>query len=81
MITTAEGSDALIGLVGAQTGVSSSSDLLRDSRTVVIDWAQSRLLYETFVTFTGWYDAEWAAACRLADTLALICEEGVPGTA
>jgi glyceraldehyde 3-phosphate dehydrogenase len=81
MIAAAEGSDDLIGLVGAQTGVSSSSDLLRDSRTVVIDWAQSRLLYETFVTFTGWYDAEWAAACRLADTLALICEEGVPGTA
>jgi glyceraldehyde 3-phosphate dehydrogenase len=81
MIQTAEQSDDLIGLIGSQTGVSSSSDLLRDSRTVVIDWAQSRLLYETFVTFTGWYDAEWAAACRLADTLALICEEGVPGTA
>ena len=81
MIATAEGSDELIGLIGAESGVSSSSDLLRDSRTVVIDWAQSRLLYETFVTFTGWYDAEWAAACRLADTLALICEEGVPGTA
>jgi glyceraldehyde-3-phosphate dehydrogenase/erythrose-4-phosphate dehydrogenase len=81
LITTAEGSDELVGLIGAQTGVSSSSDLLRDSRTVVVDWTQSKLLYETFVTISGWFDAEWAAACRLADTLALICEEGVPGTA
>jgi glyceraldehyde-3-phosphate dehydrogenase/erythrose-4-phosphate dehydrogenase len=47
----------------------------------VVDWTQSKLLYEAFVTISGWFDAEWAAACRLADTLALICEEGVPGTA
>jgi glyceraldehyde 3-phosphate dehydrogenase len=81
MVTTAEGSDDLVGLIGTESGVSSSSDVLRDSRTLVIDWAQSKLLYDTFVTMTGWFDAEWAAACRLADTVALICEEGVPGTA
>lgn len=81
LIEKASESDELAGLIGAQTGVSSSADLLRDSRTVVVDWAQSKLLYETFVTLTAWFDAEWAAACRLADTLALICEEGVPGTA
>lgn len=80
-ITTAEQHDDLIGLIGTQNGISSSTDLLRDSRSVVVDWAQSNLLYETFVSVTGWYDAEWAAACRLADTLALICEAGVPGTA
>lgn len=81
MVGTAEGSDELVGLIGSQSDISSSSDLLRDSRTLVVDWAQSRLLYDTFATMTGWFDAEWAAACRLADTLALICEEGIPGTA
>jgi glyceraldehyde 3-phosphate dehydrogenase len=81
LISTAESSDELVGLIGTQSGVTSSVDLLRDSRTAVVDWSQSKLLYETFVTLTAWFDAEWAAACRLADTLALLCEEGVPGTA
>ena len=81
LLSTAESSDELAGLIGTQSGVTSSTDLLRDSRTVIVDWSQSKLLYETFVTATGWFDAEWAAACRLADTLALLCEEGVPGTA
>lgn len=75
-----EGED-LIGLIGAQDGISASSDVLRDSRSLVVDWTDSRLLYETFLTVKGWYDAEWGAACRLADLLALVCEEGVPGTA
>ena len=70
-----------LGLIGVQDAVSASSDVLRDSRSLVVDWSGSRLLYETFVTLKGWYDAEWGAACRLADLLALICEEGVPGTA
>lgn len=81
MVAAAEQSDALIGLIGMQNAVSSGVDLVRDSRSVIVDWSQSSLLYETFATVTGWYGAEWAAACRLADTLALICEEGVPGTA
>jgi len=81
MVTVAEQRDDLVGLIGAVNGVAASSDLLRDSRSVVVDWAPFTLLYETFVTVTGWYDAEWAAACRLADTLALVCEQGVPDTA
>ena len=81
LINTAESSDELVGLIGTQSNITSSADLLRDSRTAVVDWSQSNLLYETFVTLTAWFDAEWAAACRLADTLAVLCEEGVPGTA
>ncbi len=81
LVQTAAQGDDLIGLIGTQDGVTASSDVLRDSRSLVVDWAGSRLLYETFLTVKGWYDAEWGAACRLADLLALICEEGVPGTA
>jgi len=81
LVDSAAQGDELLGLIGVQDGVTSSSDVLRDSRTLVVDWSGSRLLYETFVTLKGWYDAEWGAACRLADLLALICEEGVPGTA
>lgn len=81
LVTNAAQGDDLAGLIGSYDGVTSSSDLLRDSRSLVVDWSGSRLLYDTFVTFKGWYDAEWGAACRLADLLALICEEGVPGTA
>jgi glyceraldehyde 3-phosphate dehydrogenase len=81
MVSSAAQGEDLIGLIGVQEAVSASSDVLRDSRSLVVDWSGSRLLYETFVTLKGWYDAEWGAACRLADLLALICEEGVPGTA
>lgn len=81
MVSSAAQGDDLIGLIGIQDAVTSSADLLRDARTLVVDWSGSRLLYDTFVTVKGWYDAEWGAACRLADLLALICEEGVPGTA
>jgi glyceraldehyde 3-phosphate dehydrogenase len=81
MVSSAAQGEDLIGLIGVQEAVSASSDVLRDSRSLVVDWSGSRLLYETFVTLRGWYDAEWGAACRLADLLALICEEGVPGTA
>ncbi len=81
LVETAAQGDDLVGLIGVQDAVSASTDVLRDSRSLVVDWSGSRLLYDTFVTFKGWYDAEWGAACRLADLLALICEEGVPGTA
>jgi glyceraldehyde 3-phosphate dehydrogenase len=81
LVETAAQGDELVGLIGTQDGVTSSADVLRDSRSLVVDWVGSRLLYDTFVTLKGWYDAEWGAACRLADLLALICEEGVPGTA
>jgi glyceraldehyde 3-phosphate dehydrogenase len=80
-IRSAEAGEELVGLIATRDDVSASSDVLRDSRTMLVDWSTSALLYETFVTVTGWYDAEWGAACRLADVLALICEEGVPGTA
>lgn len=81
LIESAAQGDDLVGLIGLQDAVTSSSDMLRDSRSLVIDWSGSQVLYDTFVTLKGWYDAEWGAACRLADLLALICEEGVPGTA
>jgi len=81
LVRSASEGDDLVGLIGAEDGISASSDVLRDSRSLVVDWSDSRLLYETFLTVKGWYDAEWGAACRLADVLALICEEGVPGTA
>lgn len=81
LVNSAAQGEELIGLIGSQDGVTASSDVLRDARTLVVDWSGSTLLYETFVTVKGWYDAEWGAACRLADLLALICEEGVPGTA
>lgn len=81
LIDSAAQGDDLVGLIGLQDAVTSSSDMLRDSRSLVIDWSGSQVLYDTFVTLKGWYDAEWGAACRLADLLALICEEGVPGTA
>ncbi len=81
LIQSASQSEDLIGLIGTQDAVTASSDVLRDSRSLVVDWAGSRVLYDTFVTVKGWYDAEWGAACRLADVLALMCEEGVPGTA
>lgn len=80
-VKSAEEGDELIGLIATRDGVTASTDVVHDSRTILIDWSGSSLLYETFVTVTGWYDAEWGAACRLADTLALLCEEGIPGTA
>lgn len=81
LVTTAAESDELMGLIGEVDSIDASTDMLRDSRSLVVDWSGSQMRFETFVTLKGWYDAEWGAACRLADLLALICEEGVPGTA
>lgn len=81
LVQNAAQGEELTGLIGVRDAVSASSDVLGDSRSLVVDWSEARLLYETFLTVKGWYDAEWGAACRLADLLALICEEGVPGTA
>lgn len=80
-IRSAAEREELAGLLGTVPNVEASIDLIRDARTVVVDEGSVAVLYETFLTLTAWFDAEWGAACRLADSLALICEEGVPGTA
>jgi glyceraldehyde 3-phosphate dehydrogenase len=72
---------ALAGILGIEQQELTAADYRGDSRSVIVDESSVGIRYESFVGLTGWFDSEWAAACRLADLVAIICEAGVPGTA
>jgi len=69
------------GLLGMVTGPHASRDLLGDARSVVIMQDELEMIGRAFVSVRGWFDADWALACRTADLIAFVCEAGIPGTA
>jgi glyceraldehyde-3-phosphate dehydrogenase/erythrose-4-phosphate dehydrogenase len=58
-----------------------SSDIVGDARSIVVDLGSVSMLGRSLVSVRGWFDEEWAVACRTADLVALLCEAGIPGTA
>ena len=58
-----------------------SSDLKGDARSVVLALDELEMVGRAFISVRGWFDTEWARACRTADLIALLCEAGIPGTA
>jgi glyceraldehyde 3-phosphate dehydrogenase len=54
-----------------------SSDFRGDSRSAVVDGLSTMALGDNFVKVLAWYDNEWAYACRVAELVALICEQGI----
>jgi glyceraldehyde 3-phosphate dehydrogenase len=80
-IIEAARSDAFVGVIGHTLDNLVSSDVAGDARSIVVDLGNVTMLGRSFVSVRGWFDAEWAVACRTADVVALICEAGIPGTA
>lgn len=77
----AAGSDQFAGLLGLTSEALVSGDLSGDSHSVTLISSEISMVGRAFLSVRGWFDAEWAMACRTTDLLALICEAGVPGTA
>ena len=80
-IIEAARSDAFAGVLGHTLDDLVSSDVVGDARSVVVDLSDVEMLGRSLVSVRGWFDAEWAIACRTADVVALLCEAGIPGTA
>jgi glyceraldehyde 3-phosphate dehydrogenase (phosphorylating) len=80
-ITDAAVSDAFVGIIGHTDEHVVSSDIAGDARSVVVDLPSLAMLGRSLVSIRGWFDAEWAIACRTADIVALVCEAGISGTA
>ena len=74
-------SDAFVGIIGHTEERVVSSDIVGDARSVVVDLPSLAMLGRSLVSVRGWFDAEWAIACRTADIVALVCEAGISGTA
>ncbi|MGD9713846.1 MAG: glyceraldehyde 3-phosphate dehydrogenase NAD-binding domain-containing protein [Thermomicrobiales bacterium] len=78
----AAGSDQYEGLLGICDDLNLvSHDLIGDARSVVVSLDGLEMVGRAFVSIRGWFDAEWAMACRAADLIAFLGEAGVPGTA
>lgn len=74
-------SDQFAGLIGLSRDWLVSRDVTGDAHSVVVLIDELSMSGRAFVSVRGWFDAEWALACRTADLIALVCEAGIPGTA
>jgi glyceraldehyde 3-phosphate dehydrogenase len=73
--------DEYAGILGYSEEELVSSDYRRDSRSSIIDAPSTMTLGDRMVKVVSWYDNEWGYSCRVADLVALVCEQGIPGSA
>ena len=64
------------GILGYSDEPLVSSDFRGDSRSAIVDGLSTMALGNNLVKVLAWYDNEWAYACRVAELVALICEQG-----
>jgi glyceraldehyde 3-phosphate dehydrogenase (phosphorylating) len=69
------------GILGVSDEPLVSSDFRGDSRSSIIDSANTMVLGETMVKVIAWYDNEWGYSCRCADLLSLVAAKLPTGTA
>jgi glyceraldehyde 3-phosphate dehydrogenase len=69
--------DQYAGIIGFSEAELVSSDYRRDSRSSIIDAPSTMTIGDTMVKVVSWYDNEWGYSCRVADLVALICEQGI----
>jgi len=55
-----------------------SSDYRQDSRSSIVDAKSTMTIGDSMVKVVAWYDNEWGYSCRVADLVALVCEQGFP---
>jgi len=73
---TASEADEFVGILGYSDEELVSSDYRHDSRSSIIDAKSTMVLGENMVKVVAWYDNEWGYSCRVADLVALVCEQG-----
>jgi glyceraldehyde 3-phosphate dehydrogenase len=69
-------SEQMQGILGYSDEPLVSSDFRADSRSAIVDGLSTMALGDNLVKVLAWYDNEWAYACRVAELVALICEQG-----
>ena len=68
--------EALEGILGFTDEPLVSSDFRHDSRSAIVDGMSTMVIQDTLIKVVAWYDNEWGYSCRVADLVALICEQG-----
>ena len=69
-------SDQLQGILGYTDEPLVSSDFRGDSRSAIVDGLSTMAINDNLIKVLAWYDNEWAYACRVAELVALVCEQG-----
>ena len=64
------------GLLGVTDEELVSMDFKGDERSSIVDAASTMVAGENLLKVIAWYDNEWGYSCRVADLVALICEQG-----
>ncbi len=67
-----------VGIIGYSEEALVSSDYRHDSRSCIIDAKSTMTIGDRMVKVIAWYDNEWGYSCRVADLVALVCEQGFP---
>ena len=69
-------SEALQGILGYTDEPLVSTDFRQDSRSAIVDGLSTMVIDGNLIKVIAWYDNEWGYSCRVADLVALICEQG-----
>ena len=69
-------SEEMVGLLGVTDEELVSADFRHDSRSCIVDAPSTMTIGDDMVKVVAWYDNEWGYSCRVADLIALICEQG-----
>jgi glyceraldehyde 3-phosphate dehydrogenase len=70
--------DEFVGIIGYSEEELVSSDYRQDSRSSIVDAKSTMTIGDSMVKVVAWYDNEWGYSCRVADLVALVCEQGFP---
>ena len=68
---------ALAGILGFEKDPLVSSDYIGDSRSSIVDAAQTAVVGDDLVEVHSWYDNEWGFSHRMVDLTALVAKKGV----
>lgn len=69
--------DEFVGIIGYSEEELVSSDYRQDSHSAIIDAKSTMTIGDHMVKIVAWYDNEWGYSCRVADLVALVCEQGL----
>ena len=75
-VKAASESEEMFGILGYSEEPLVSTDYKQDPRSSIIDALSTMVLGDNMVKAVSWYDNEWGYSCRIADLVALVCEQG-----
>ena len=67
---------SLKGILGYETRPLVSSDFIGDTRSSIVDVAQTQVVGDDLVEVQSWYDNEWGFSARMVDLTRHIAAQG-----